>query len=299
MIENYSIVVVGCTKDSGSYIFENLRKLYEMHSFFKDFQMIIYENDSSDNTVEELERFASKYDKFKFISEKNVLEQVKKDLDNRQGKIRKMIAKIKKHRIDFRTQILAYARNKLINLVNTEYNSWDYVIVSDLDSLLVNFKAKQIKSFFLHDETKWDVLTSNSFPTYYDIWALRISNKVWQKKTHARYWRSIIDYDCWEMVSMAKKGEKRKEAIEEYVKNNQITISQKKELIPVDSAFGGMGVYKISKISNCKYDGLKETLNYKFRFDRCEHVAFHEEIRNKNDGKIFICSNFVLTEQTE
>ena len=58
-------------------------------------------------------------------------------------------------------------------------------------------------------------------------------------------------------------------------------------LIPVNSAFGGIAIYKIKSIQECRYNGL-----YDDEGEKCEHVDFNECIRSKG-GKIFINSSFL------
>ena len=79
-----------------------------------------------------------------------------------------------------------------------------------------------------------------------------------------------------------------------------------KDNIPVTSAFNGMGIYKISKIKNCKYEGFTRKCtckNYnvigKCRFDTVDHASFHEDMIKKNNAKIFICPQLLVDCQVE
>ena len=73
-----------------------------------------------------------------------------------------------------------------------------------------------------------------------------------------------------------------------HVGNFQKVIPINEKLIKVDSAFGGMGIYKMSIVKNCVYNGFtescscKEYLNKENHFKMgkclattCEHVSFH------------------------
>ena len=51
-MNNYKAVIVGCTKNNEKYIRSNLLKLVQIGSQFNDYKIIIYENDSTDNTVQ-------------------------------------------------------------------------------------------------------------------------------------------------------------------------------------------------------------------------------------------------------
>ena len=66
--------------------------------------------------------------------------------------------------------------------------------------------------------------------------------------------------------------------------------SQNKKPIKVLSAFGGLGIYKIKSIKKCKYNGVEIKTDNKTHFidEDCEHVKFHECMRNNGNDKIYI-----------
>ena len=102
---------------------------------------------------------------------------------------------------------------------------------------------------------------------------------IWDPELHGKLWKYPIDYDCWTMRDTGKS-----------VSGNQISIPVDFPLIPVTSAFGGMGIYRISSIQGCRYSA---------EFDQsltCEHVSFHDQIIKKG-GKIFICPDMVVQSQ--
>jgi hypothetical protein len=128
------------------------------------------------------------------------------------------------------------------------------------------------------------VLFSNCIGKYYDIWALRIQSSVWVPEIHEKLWKDIIDYDCWEKARLHNNSKK-------YVNDNQVIIPVTFPLIPVSSAFGGFGIYKIEKLKNCWYTGID---NNKII---CEHVQFHNQMCKKNGAKLFICPPFLVNQQ--
>ena len=54
--------------------------------------------------------------------------------------------------------------------------------------------------------------------------------------------------------------------------------------IPVESAFGGMALYRVSAIGTCRHSAPG---------DDCEHVAFHQCLRD-HDGRLFIHPGVVV-----
>jgi len=255
---DYKVVVCGCTKNSAAYIEEALKKMYNMQNIFKEFQLLVYENDSADDTVNILNKFGKDNPNFHLFSEKGVREHQ-------------------------RTMVIAHGRNRLLDYVNTRFSDYDYIIMADFDvmGLYTNDDFEQI---FKHDISKWDVLTANCNGPYYDIWPLRIETSLWKKEIHGDLWPDIIDYDCWQ------KGDR-----ERYVYKNQVIIPKTKPLIPVDSAFGGFGIYRMQIIKGCKYSGQ----DISGKFGTCEHTHFNLEIREKNKGRIFICPSFIVECQLE
>ena len=235
-----SVIVCGCTKNSASYIYKHLQLLYDMYPLFKTFKMLVYENDSTDNTVNILEEFKKTHPFFDYISE---------NLDNRP-----------------RTDILAHGRNTLLRHIQ----GFEYMIMTDLDDVIATFKPGQIKYLFEHNE--WDGLLANCLGKYYDIWALRIERDKWTPLSPFQ----VIDYDCWEKAQQYR--------TKQVISQHQINIPVSTPLIPVNSAFGGFGIYKVNKI-NGRYNG--------YGGRRCEHVEFHKGMN------LFICPKFLVNKQSQ
>jgi glycosyltransferase involved in cell wall biosynthesis len=242
-----STIVCGCTKNSAAYIEKHLSLLYSMSPFFEKFKMIIYENDSTDNTKEILEEFKKTHVLFDYVSEK---------LNS-----------------SIRTEVLAHGRNTLLKYIS----GYEYMIMVDLDDVIATFKPSQLK--YLFQETGWDALFANCLGKYYDIWALRIREKTPECPFE------IIDYDCWEMAKHYSKI---------MVSQHQIQIPITTPLIPVNSAFGGFGIYRVSAIGNAKYVGVKTYKNISKIV--CEHVEFHNQLKG---ARLFICPKFLVNKQDE
>lgn len=163
-----------------------------------------------------------------------------------------------------RTKRLERGRNKILDTIrniNTD-NQYQYFINMDLDN--VNYEGTfihTIESCFVEDEDKWDAQFGNQKDAYYDIWALRKEN----------YFN--------EDFVLSQKSEE--------IINDRPNLPDGK-LISVNSAFGGISVYKLSSIpAHCKYVGA-----YSSGHEKCEHVEFNECIKN-NGGKLFINTSFI------
>lgn len=240
---NKNIVVCGCVKNCASFLSFNLIRLLELKKIFNKVEYVFFENDSTDNTIEILKKH-----NVEIISYNNL---------NIRNKI----------------EALSFGRNQLLEYIHKFYSDYDYILMTDLDFVLQRFKYTMLEEVFnsypLHS---WDVLTANSFEKYYDIYALRSEpNNIFPEG---------ILFDCWQMVEKGRRSNINEMSLrKEFIGKYQKIIPNNNPLIPVLSAFGGMGIYKISVTKDCKYSTLYG----------CEHVAFNKEIRDKHNARIFIC----------
>lgn len=251
-MKKYNVVFVGTIRNVEKYTEKALENIEQCGKKFKDFAVIIYENDSTDKTREILEN--KKKNNYHYIFEDNITEPK-------------------------RTIRLTNGRNKIIDKLK-EINGSDYyhyMIVLDMDDINDSGKfVETIDTCFKYDPETWDVLTGNQTRTYYDLWALR-------KK-------GIIEKDFWGEVE-------KKPQEDQHTYMDELFKLQFKEqgLIEVDSAFGGIGVYKITSfLDKCKYFGYHKEGNpdqYKTFSEKCEHVDFNECIK-QHGGNIFINSEF-------
>ena len=250
------VVIAGCTKNSELYIEDRIIKLHEIGQYFKDYRIILYENDSTDNTVTLLNKNKNK--RFDFISEQNIIERIEhKHLHNR-------------------VQILTHARNQLINYIKQNYSKYDLLIMLDLDNVLERFNPKTILNAFLYGDN-WAALTANCIGKYYDIWALRMPPHVWKQSVHGQLWKEPLMHDCWSQI---KNNIPPKRLIREYQQIIPVTMP----LIETTSSFGGLGIYKMDAIKEAQYE------SYNGQFCQCEHVIFNANIT----GKIFICPKLII-----
>lgn len=180
-----------------------------------------------------------------------------------------------------RTHRLGYLRNLLKEKVKT-----DYFIVLDFDFILKDFNNESLKSCFEFDPDKWDMLGANCNDRYYDVWTLRTKT---------------LNYDCWDLVNhKSQEGFLTQILIPTIIAKNQIKINENVGLIPVDSCFGGLAIYKTSAFENCFYNGRPNScecshLNVKGKCinEVCCHVSLNKQAKAKG-AKIFINSKMIV-----
>jgi hypothetical protein len=240
-MNKYNVIFSGTVRNCEKYIGKTLDNIEICGNKFKSFAVIIYENDSTDNTRAILQE--KKKSNYYYILEDNITEER-------------------------RTVRLANGRNKILEKARSISNNtdYDYLIILDMDN--VNESGTFIESIetcFEYNVNDWDVLTGNQSDWYYDIWALRKEN----------------DYN------MDFAADPNGLPTRFYEKNG---------LLEVNSAFGGIAIYKLSSIpKSCKYIGeYKENneFNIKPYNEKCEHVEFNECIKD-NGGKLYLNTEFL------
>jgi hypothetical protein len=164
-----SVTVVGTAKNVGKYLPKTIKKLEMIADLFNEHQIIIYENDSRDNTLDFLKEWknnsGNKY-KIKIISETNI-----------RGK---------------RTHVLSYARNLLLK--EALKNNYEYLIVIDLDDVIDDLDEQGIlSSFNYNNKIDWAGMGGNQ-NIYYDIWALRTKDD-WLKFDWMECYNETKDYN--------------------------------------------------------------------------------------------------------
>jgi hypothetical protein len=168
-----------------------------------------------------------------------------------------------------RTQKLAHARNRYLKIFDElqETQKVDYLVVCDLNNLNNKLTKKAVAS--CAKISNWGALTANQNGPYYDIWALR-----------HRHWN---DADCWKRYEdLIQFYPNKYLALWDSVYSKMIKIHPDKAPIQVDSAFGGLAIYKVEYLYKCIYVGTNEN-NQQI----CEHISFHEQF-TKNGGDIYI-----------
>lgn len=252
-----SLLIVGLVRNGDHFIERNVAKLREASRKFKDVHWLFIESDSADNTVNILTNLAKNISNFKFISEGILLDK-----------------------FPLRTARIAHCRNTYLHEIknNSIYQNVGYVVVADLDDTNSLLTEDGLLSCWEH--SGWDVCTANQRGPYYDIWALR--HPFWSPN------------DCWiEHKFLMQYSKRPNELLYSCVFSKMIDIPPDADWIEVDSAFGGLAIYKKSAMSHGEYIGL-----YDNGMEICEHVPFHTGIRNSG-GRIFINPKLINTDYTE
>lgn len=216
VMKTSSLIIAGTCRDVGTYIPDIIKSIDRCGEKFLKYHVIIYENDSSDDT--RLKLIELKKSNYTYLFEDG--------LDKK---------------FQSRTKRLAHGRNLILEQLRQmcDLEQWDYLLVLDMDN--VNSKGTFVDTIDRCfdpsiNKINWAVQAANQKYGYYDRWALRIPK--------------IFNYDCWLKI---KKHGRTDQTIKKYVYPD---LKFNGDLIPVKSAFGGTALYKIKSIPpKCVYNG--------------------------------------------
>lgn len=256
--KNKRIVLCGLTRDSGIYIKTAINLLETIGQQFGDYRIIIFENDSKDNTrakIQELSKINNKI---------ILLDCCTDELCNCKYNTINMYKQLPKERI----KKMALFRDKYLSYVKKHLYDYDYLLVYDFDLSALGGKINIDGLFHSLSFDKWDgifINGRNSVPgsfgyltTVYDPLAFISIDD-----------HSLITYNLmvfmYVLFLMNKEIYKRK-------------LNKQTALMPVKSAFNGIAIYKVSSIINSSYDGDSY----------CEHISLHKDMRNKGYSKLFL-----------
>jgi len=269
-----NVYICGCLRDCSSFlddVFSNINKIIKL---FNNYKIIIAYDNINDNSLDILQEKKKKYN----IELIHVLEN--EDIIH----------------MDMRTQRISNARNECLKYIRKD-NSDDYqhIIMMDMDNICSGKLDIDAIDYHLKNDSKWDALSFNYNPIYYDIWGLSIEPYL---------------LSCWHFSG----GYYIVDKIRSYI-NNRLTSMKKYDLLECHSAFNGFAIYKKSKFINCNYNWrIKQISNYvsqeeiennekvlgkKFTINTayhnivhpatdCEHRQFHMEAIKKNGARIRI-----------
>jgi len=220
---NRKVLICGVVKNCNYQIDKNIQLALKTSKLFNKSKIIIYENNSTDNTKHKLNDYAINpefNDKIKIISEDL-------DLNDRSQCAIWAYTEITGSDHPCRIESIGKARNKVVDEFNKpEYNDYEYVIWIDLDSN--GWEINGIIDSFIRNE-EWDVLFGNNIDLYYDYYALRYKEQPLGPE--------IIGEHFWDIMK-------------------HVHFAQNESLIPVYSAFNGIGIYKKELFKKFRYDFL-------------------------------------------
>jgi predicted O-linked N-acetylglucosamine transferase (SPINDLY family) len=272
--KNENVYICGAVRNCAYFldnVFLNIDKIIEL---FGDYKIILAYDNLNDNTLDVLKKKQLKY--------KIHLIHVKENeyIMNR----------------DMRTQRISNARNILLQFMrNDNAPNYDYFIMMDMDDICSAKIDISVLKYHLKNNIKWDALSFNNKPDYFDIWGLAVEPYL---------------LSCWHFPH----GHDVVIHISDYM-TKILNNMKNTDLLECQSGFNGFSIYKKDKFINCYYDwqikhilsyvskeqivanekalGVPFTMNLSYiqsinSITDCEHRQFHMEAVRKNGARIRI-----------
>lgn len=249
------VVFLCLIRDCESVFDTNITKIINFaKKYTKDFDIVLFENDSIDNTKIKLQEIKNKYTNIHYIS---------------RNYNREKFGPVKNKN---RTIALAEYRNELKNYIQTNIKNIDYIIVIDFDFL--DFSENGILNSFgwIKENPNIGGMAGNSF-----------------QMTHIFNQTSIWNYDSWAF---------RRDGWNDWCYFKTSDYQNYSQMlwfglwipplgsnpIQVNSAFGGMCIYRSDYYYSGHYDGID-----------CEHVTFHHSLyQNNKNFELFLNPSQVM-----
>jgi len=266
--------ICGPVRNCGPFLDKVLQNIEKIGSLFEDYEILIYYDNSTDNTLNKLKKYQAKNPRLKLYINPNLTSI-------------------------FRTHRLATARNFCLDYVKTkDQNEYPFFIMMDFDD--VNCKQVRpeiLKKYFCTDD--WDGLSFNTTPMYYDIWALSIYPYCFSynhfKNTPIHNYNFIQSY-----VDNKLKNLKNGELLSCISSFNGFSIYRTSKFR--NTCYDGRvridllpKKYLISHMiaANSRII-FKDFGHIKGRYEDCEHRAFHMKAINNDDAKIMITKDILF-----
>jgi hypothetical protein len=260
-----SCCICGTIRNCGKHIdnvFKNINKIIKL---FKDYHIIIYYDDSNDNTLELLNKYRKLY-KIKFYFNQT-------------------------YHSYYRTHRIAFGRNYCLKKINKYFSHYKYFIMMDFDEVCSSKIKLDVLKKNLDKNDRWDALSFNRV-NYYDLWALSIRPYIFSyvhfknpytvlhnMGLHINELLSSLDKDellpCYSAFNgfCIYKTSIFRDCV--YDGNIRLDLIPKKYLKETIEKNGSGIVFNKEKWLWSKYED-------------CEHRSFHFDAINKKNARIFI-----------
>jgi hypothetical protein len=220
-ISEKKAIFCGVVKNCARFFEDNKMEIERLGSLFSDYAVIIYENNSKDYTKLLYSNWAKQNNRVIFVSE-DLSEDYLKSYTPLIG--------------DFRTELIARARNKTLDIASSHvFDDFDYVIMMDLD----DYEPLNIEAFISTFENPlydWDAVFANGS---YDLYSLKSNDfACGPELTTWAFLQKELYYIGFKFASLLKRH----------------------NWYPVDSFFGGLGIYKREAILETRYTGKFNSL---------------------------------------
>ncbi len=233
------VVICGVARNCARSIERDIATLQRAATLFARVQMLVVESDSSDDTLAILQR-----------------------IGQRDASVRSLSLGALRERHPKRTERIAMARNACLDELasNPVYATTSHMIMVDLDGMCRHLTREALASCWATDTPPWDVCGANQGDYYYDVWTIR----------HPQW----CPGDCWREHEALVPLLGTTAADEVALFSRMVHIAPTRPWIEVDSAFGGLAIYRRAAIGGARYLGLDDQGR-----EVCDHVGLNLAMR--------------------
>ncbi len=139
--------ICGTVKNCGKYLDRIFANMEEIGSLFEDYSIVLYYDNSNDNTLQKIMEYQQKNAKCVYHVNTSPVSK-------------------------FRTYNIAKGRNYCIQYIKNHFADYEYFVMMDCDNICSNKIRANVLSEMLR-RNDWDSVSFNK-PYYYDLWALSI-----------------------------------------------------------------------------------------------------------------------------
>jgi hypothetical protein len=239
-------LVVGTVRDGSANVVSDLLRIVNALERIVPTSAFVVESDSDDDTVQLLAHLVEIDSRVRFVS----LGAISDEFPDRIVRLR-------------------HCRNAYIHEIrrNPEYQNCDLIVVADLDGINTKIDTQGFE-MALNSNIDWDALAANQSARYYDLAALR--HPLWSPN-------NFFDEAQWMTPFLGKRASWRHS-----ISDRMIRIPPHLPPILVDSAFGGLCIYRRWVFEKCDYSEDE----YRFH-DEIDHVTLNRKLKSFG-GKAFI-----------
>lgn len=248
-----TIIFTGLCQDHGTTILSQwMPILNNIKTYFKDYRIIIVENDSNDGTRELLLKEAEKDEKFIVLCDDFKPENTH---TCSLGQRSIQTYEDKEQKLSHRIKTLAKFRQVYWNYILKKYSDFDYMCVLDWDlEGVLSIPGFFHGLYYVRDYS--DVIACNSFHRVKDMYFIY---DTYPLLNHYR-----CDYLHENKLAEDEKTKKQS--------HNKILYGSGYP-IPVESAFGGIALYNIQSVKQKNADYTNPLCPIE-----CEHTTFHQNL---------------------
>lgn len=247
------ITICSTVRDCDSRLKSNIPKIEALRKLFRSSSVVIIENDSKDNTKEVLTRWRHEAENVTLLMKDfhvNTFKPTNSDV----------LPAYSKHRIER----MSLYRNMYMDVLANQPS--DYVIVIDLD--LLDFSIPGILHSLGHRD-EWDTITANG------ICASPLKH----------FYKGNVYYDTFAYMEHGDTRPRNVRMLMAYQKQLK-SIGQQDGLIKIESAFGGLALYRYEALMSARYSAQE---NKEKQIEAlCEHISLHRQMATAGFDKIFI-----------